>query len=77
MPGKGATPQQRSAAARARLLAAASQLFYAEGVQSVGIVGSAGGTRSAGSQGSTPVATRHLHLVSTHPTRQVRDGLLS
>jgi AcrR family transcriptional regulator len=34
---KGASPQQRSAAARARLLAAASELFYAEGVQSVGI----------------------------------------
>ena len=34
---KGATPQQRSAAARARLLAAASELFYAEGVRSVGI----------------------------------------
>src|SRR5580698_9327965 len=40
MPGKaakGSTPQERSAAARARLLAAASELFYAEGVQSVGI----------------------------------------
>lgn len=36
-PGKGATPPDRSAAARARLLAAASELFYAEGVQSVGI----------------------------------------
>jgi AcrR family transcriptional regulator len=36
-PPKGATPQQRSAAARARLLAAASELFYAEGVQTVGI----------------------------------------
>ena len=35
--GKGATPQERSAAARARLLAAAGELFYAEGVQSVGI----------------------------------------
>jgi AcrR family transcriptional regulator len=35
--GKGPTPQERSAAARARLLAAASDLFYAEGVQSVGI----------------------------------------
>jgi AcrR family transcriptional regulator len=34
---KGKSPQQRSAAARARLLAAASELFYAEGVQSVGI----------------------------------------
>ena len=31
------SPQERSAAARARLLAAASELFYAEGVQSVGI----------------------------------------
>ncbi|MEU8980422.1 TetR/AcrR family transcriptional regulator [Streptomyces sp. NPDC048309] len=31
------TPQERSAAARARLLAAANELFYAEGVQSVGI----------------------------------------
>jgi AcrR family transcriptional regulator len=40
VPGKAAkasTPQERSAAARARLLAAASELFYAEGVQSVGI----------------------------------------
>lgn len=34
---KGSTPQERSASARARLLAAASDLFYAEGVQSVGI----------------------------------------
>ena len=34
---KALSPQERSAAARARLLAAASQLFYAEGVQSVGI----------------------------------------
>jgi AcrR family transcriptional regulator len=33
----GASPRERSAAARARLLAAASELFYAEGVQSVGI----------------------------------------
>lgn len=32
-----ATPQERSAAARARLLASASELFYAEGVHSVGI----------------------------------------
>jgi AcrR family transcriptional regulator len=32
-----AAPQGRSASARARLLAAASELFYAEGVQSVGI----------------------------------------
>jgi AcrR family transcriptional regulator len=31
------SPQERSAAARARLLAAASELFYREGVQSVGI----------------------------------------
>jgi AcrR family transcriptional regulator len=31
------TPHGRSASARARLLAAASELFYAEGVQSVGI----------------------------------------
>jgi AcrR family transcriptional regulator len=30
-------PQDRTASARARLLAAASELFYAEGVQSVGI----------------------------------------
>ncbi len=40
MPGvaaKGPAPRERSAAARARLLAAASELFYAEGVQSVGI----------------------------------------
>ncbi len=36
-PARGATPQERSAAARARLLAAASELFYAEGVQTVGI----------------------------------------
>jgi hypothetical protein len=35
-PANGATPRQRSAAARARLLAAASELCYAEGVQSVG-----------------------------------------
>jgi AcrR family transcriptional regulator len=34
---KAPSPQERSAAARARLLAAASDLFYAEGVQSVGI----------------------------------------
>src|SRR6202035_5145518 len=34
---KGPTPQERSAAARARLLAAASDLFYAEGVHTVGI----------------------------------------
>jgi AcrR family transcriptional regulator len=32
-----ATPQERSAAARARLLASAGELFYAEGVHSVGI----------------------------------------
>ncbi|MEV7680334.1 TetR/AcrR family transcriptional regulator [Streptomyces sp. NPDC088341] len=31
------SPKERSAAARARLLAAANELFYAEGVQSVGI----------------------------------------
>jgi AcrR family transcriptional regulator len=40
MPGtaaKGPAPRERSAAARARLLAAASELFYAEGVHSVGI----------------------------------------
>jgi len=37
MSGKAPSPQERSAAARARLLAAASELFYAEGVQSVGI----------------------------------------
>jgi AcrR family transcriptional regulator len=30
-------PKERSAAAKARLLAAASELFYAEGIQSVGI----------------------------------------
>jgi AcrR family transcriptional regulator len=36
-PGPVASPRERSAAARARLLAAASELFYAEGVQSVGI----------------------------------------
>jgi AcrR family transcriptional regulator len=34
---KPAGPAERSAAARARQLAAASELFYAEGVQSVGI----------------------------------------
>jgi len=34
---KAPSPRERSAAARARLLAAASELFYAEGVQSVGI----------------------------------------
>jgi AcrR family transcriptional regulator len=37
MAGKGLTPQERSAAARARLLAAADELFYAEGVSAVGI----------------------------------------
>jgi AcrR family transcriptional regulator len=37
MSTKAPSPQERSAAARARLLAAASELFYAEGVQSVGI----------------------------------------
>src|SRR5271169_6288876 len=34
---KAPSPRERSAAARARLLAAASELFYAEGVRSVGI----------------------------------------
>lgn len=37
MSTKAPSPQERSAAARARLLAAANELFYAEGVQSVGI----------------------------------------
>jgi AcrR family transcriptional regulator len=37
MSAKAPSPQERSAAARARLLAAASELFYAEGVQSVGV----------------------------------------
>jgi AcrR family transcriptional regulator len=37
MSEKVLSPQERSAAARARLLAAADELFYAEGVQSVGI----------------------------------------
>ena len=37
MSTKAPSPQERSAAARARLLAAADELFYAEGVQSVGI----------------------------------------
>jgi len=37
MSEKAPSPQERSAAARARLLAAADELFYAEGVQSVGI----------------------------------------
>jgi AcrR family transcriptional regulator len=37
MTTKGPSPRERSAAARARLLAAADELFYAEGVQSVGI----------------------------------------
>jgi AcrR family transcriptional regulator len=37
MSAKAPSPQERSVAARARLLAAASELFYAEGVQSVGI----------------------------------------
>ncbi|MDT5026726.1 MAG: hypothetical protein QOE61_3152 [Micromonosporaceae bacterium] len=36
-PSRPTAPQDRSASARARLLAAASELFYAEGVQSVGI----------------------------------------
>src|SRR3977135_4332725 len=34
---KPSAPLDRSASARARLLASASELFYAEGVQSVGI----------------------------------------
>jgi AcrR family transcriptional regulator len=37
MSKKVLSPRERSAAARARLLAAADELFYAEGVQSVGI----------------------------------------
>lgn len=37
MSTKVPSPQERSAAARARLLAAANELFYAQGVQSVGI----------------------------------------
>src|ERR1700728_1008211 len=37
MSAKAPSPQERSAAARARLLAAANELFYAEGVQTVGI----------------------------------------
>ncbi|GGV05106.1 hypothetical protein GCM10010211_85230 [Streptomyces albospinus] len=37
MSQKVLSPQERSAAARARLLAAADELFYAEGVQTVGI----------------------------------------
>jgi AcrR family transcriptional regulator len=37
MSQKGPTPQQRSAAARARLMAAASELFYKEGVNAVPI----------------------------------------
>jgi AcrR family transcriptional regulator len=37
MPEKGPTPQQRSAAARARLMEAASELFYKEGVNAVPI----------------------------------------
>jgi AcrR family transcriptional regulator len=37
MATKVLSPRERSAAARARLLAAATELFYAEGVQSVGI----------------------------------------
>ena len=35
--GKGPSPKERSAAAKARLLAAANELFYAEGIQAVGI----------------------------------------
>ena len=34
---KAPSPKERSAAAKARLLAAASELFYAEGIQAVGI----------------------------------------
>lgn len=37
MSEKAPSPRERSTAARARLLAAADELFYAEGVQSVGI----------------------------------------
>ncbi|QIY76632.2 TetR/AcrR family transcriptional regulator [Streptomyces sp. RLB1-33] len=37
MSEKVLSPRERSVAARARLLAAANELFYAEGVQSVGI----------------------------------------
>jgi AcrR family transcriptional regulator len=35
--GKAPSPKERSAAAKARLLATANELFYAEGIQSVGI----------------------------------------
>jgi AcrR family transcriptional regulator len=37
MATKGPSPQERSAEARAKLLASAGELFYAEGVQTVGI----------------------------------------
>jgi AcrR family transcriptional regulator len=37
MVAKSPSPRERSAAARARLLAAADELFYAEGIQAVGI----------------------------------------
>src|ERR1700728_2404324 len=37
MSERAPSPQERSAAARGRLLAAANELFYAEGVQAVGI----------------------------------------
>jgi AcrR family transcriptional regulator len=37
MSEKAPSPRERSASARARLLAAAGELFYAEGVQTVGI----------------------------------------
>ncbi|SEG20361.1 DNA-binding transcriptional regulator, AcrR family [Nonomuraea solani] len=37
MLAKPSAPQERSAAARARLLAAADELFYAEGIHAVGI----------------------------------------
>ena len=37
MPTRAPSPKQRSIAARARLLAAANELFYADGIQAVGI----------------------------------------
>jgi len=37
MPTEAPSPKQRSTAARARLLAAANELFYAEGIRAVGI----------------------------------------
>jgi AcrR family transcriptional regulator len=37
MAEKAPSPKERSAAAKARLLAAANELFYAEGIQAVGI----------------------------------------